>query len=135
MSNYGHKNNILQGDRDELRPTSALPIFEGHKMALGRSGLHANCCFNADEKRLTPKIISQICLTKFSWAPHTCTLCLLWKLILQKCYCCHATPSRESFAKILSANVQFWGKCENFSASKITWYTIQCIKKQLNQQA
>ena len=55
------QNNILYGVSDELRTTSALPIFGVHKMALGCSGLHANGCFNANQNFPRPKIYAKIC--------------------------------------------------------------------------
>ena len=50
MSDYGCKNNICMGYWGKLRTSGASPIFGGHRMALGCSGLHANYCFIADPK-------------------------------------------------------------------------------------
>ena len=44
------QNNILHEVIEvvgEMRTTSAIPFFGGHRMALGCFGLHANGCFNA----------------------------------------------------------------------------------------
>ena len=49
------KNNNLQGDRDELRTSGASPIFGRHRVALGCSGLHANCYFTAERNSPAPK--------------------------------------------------------------------------------
>ena len=50
MLDYGCKNNILHGVLGhrywgKLRTSGASPIFGGHRMALGCSGLRANYLF------------------------------------------------------------------------------------------
>ena len=54
---FCRKNNNLQGDRDELRTSGASPIFGRHRVALGCSGLHANCYFTAERNSPAPKNI------------------------------------------------------------------------------
>ena len=39
------QNNILHGGQGKLRTSGASPIFGGHRMALGHSGLHTNNFF------------------------------------------------------------------------------------------
>ena len=41
--------------RDELRTSGASPIFGRHRVALGCSGLHANCYFTAERNSPAPK--------------------------------------------------------------------------------
>ena len=57
------QSNNLYGVSGELRTTSASPIFRGHRMALGCSGLHANDCFNANRNCPLNKNLCSICPT------------------------------------------------------------------------
>ena len=52
LAGFWLQNSILQGNSGELRTSDASHIIGGHRMALGSSGLHANCYFSLLQKEI-----------------------------------------------------------------------------------